>query len=370
MSGEIDARKVVEALVPLNRRRDDGNSTSCSCPNPDHEDRNPSFSLNFSNGMWTCWSQCGTGNLAQLLVLAGRARTAAEGWKLIEKEFGPSVKERCHRAVFGRPLEAERRSQWSPSRVKEGQQTGPNADELLEHVAGMVKLSPERLTKWQVTICERRHFGGKGGPTVMVARVPISKPDGSVTGGWDRVLMCETDESLVGEKRSLPTGSGGGDGSGIWLGRLSWFDALPDWLLVTAGLTDGAVMSALAADGPGASSVCVISAASAGTVSNVVESVMEFWQPTERRPRLGLMLDDEAVDNKEGSRVAAMWPGGVANLRPLLPKGCKDARAAAAVWDDYYAPLGEQWTKEIGALLGKMLDWGMEKETRKGGTNA
>ena len=41
-SGEIDARKVIESLVPLNRRRDTGDRTSCSCPNPDHEDRNPS----------------------------------------------------------------------------------------------------------------------------------------------------------------------------------------------------------------------------------------------------------------------------------------------------------------------------------------
>ena len=75
LSGEIDARKVIEALVPLNRRHDTGDSTSCSCPNPEHEDRDPSFSVNLSTGMWTCFSRCESGNLGRLLVLAGRVRS-------------------------------------------------------------------------------------------------------------------------------------------------------------------------------------------------------------------------------------------------------------------------------------------------------
>ena len=245
LSGEIDARRVIEALVPLERRCDTGDKTTCSCPNPDHEDRNPSFSLNLATGMWTCFSRCGSGNLGRLLVLAGRARSAAEGWKLAE-DVGSNghVQPNGHTRDNQKRSNSTHRREWNPSMIKRGRQTGPEADDLLARVAGLVRLPPESLTKWQVTICERRCFGGLDGPTVMVVRVPVSLPDGTITGGWDRVLVCEADPELVEDrkrnKRSQPSGSGGGDGGGIWLDRLDRYeDERPDWLLVTAGLTDG-----------------------------------------------------------------------------------------------------------------------------------
>ena len=360
-SGEIDARKVIESLVPLERRRDAGDRISCSCPNPDHEDRNPSFSVNLSTGNWTCFSRCGSGNLGSLLVLAGRARSAAEGWKLAEgfASNGRSPDSQKRGSAPNRP-------QWKQSMLRRGRQTGPEADDLLEGLAGMVRLPAAGLTKWDVTICKRRNWDG-GYDTVMVARLPVSQPDGAITGGWDRVLECETNPKLVGEKRSIWGGSGGGDGSGIWLDRLSrYHDQRPDWLLVTAGVSDGLDMSALVVDGPGASSVCVVSATSAYTVPRVVESIMEFWKPSEGRPRLGLMLDNEDPDNNAAAKVAALWPGGAVSLRGLLPAGCKDVRAAAAVWDDYYRPRGKQWTAEIGAELGKMLNSDVSDRTQNG----
>ena len=360
-SGEIDARKVIESLVPLERRRDAGDRTSCSCPNPDHEDRNPSFSVNLSTGNWTCFSRCGSGNLGSLLVLAGRARSAAEGWKLAEGF-----------ASNGRSPDSQKRSshpsrpKWTESKIKQGRETGPEADDLLEGFAGMVRLPAACLTKWDVTICKRRNWDG-GYDTVMVARVPVSQPDGAITGGWDRVLACETNPELVGKKRSIWGGSGGGDGSGIWLDRLSrYHDQRPDWLLLTAGVSDGLDMSALVVDGPGASSVCVVSATAAGMVPRVVESVLKFWKPSEGLPRLGLMLDTDEVDKKAAAQAAALWPGGAVSLRRLLPKGCKDVRAAAAVWDAYYRPLGQQWTVEVGAVLGKMLNSDVSDRTQNG----
>ena len=358
-SGEIDARKVIESLVPLNRRRDTGDGTSCSCPNPDHEDRNPSFSVNLSTGMWTCYSRCQSGNLGRLLVLAGRARSDAEGWKLAE-EFGSNghVQPNGHTRPSQKRSNSTSRREWNPSMIERGRRTGPEADDLLAWVAGLVILPPERLAKWGVTICERRWIGGPDGPTGMVARVPVSMPNGTITGGWDRILVCEATPKLVEDrvKMSMPYGSGGGDGSGIWLDRLCLYgDQRPEWLVMTAGLTDGSGMSALAVDGPGAWSVCVVSATAAGMVPRVVESVLKYWKPSGGLPRLGLMLDTDDVDKRAAAQAAAMWPGGAVSLRPLLPKGCKDVREAAAVWDAYYTQRQKQWTVEVGAILGKML---------------
>ena len=124
---------------------------------------------------------------------------------------------------------------------------------------------------------------------------------------------------------------------------------------MTAGLTDGLGMSALVVDGPGVSSVCVVSATSVGVVPRVVESVLKYWKPSGGLPRLGLMLDADEVDKSAAAQAAAMWPGGAVSLRPLLPDGCKDVREAAAVWDAYYTQRQKQWTVEVGAILGKML---------------
>lgn len=37
------------------------------CPMPDHEDRNPSFSVDPASGRWTCWSRCGSGDAIDLV---------------------------------------------------------------------------------------------------------------------------------------------------------------------------------------------------------------------------------------------------------------------------------------------------------------
>ena len=287
----------------------------------------------------------------------------AEGWKLAEEvgsngHVQPNGHARSsHKRTSQKRTNSTSRPKWNPSMIERGRQTGPEADDLLKQFAGIVKHPPERLTKWDVTICKRWNWDG-GYDTVMVVRVPVSKPKGKIkiTGGWDRVLVCETNPDLVGKKRSIWGGSGGGDGSGIWLDRLSRYgDQRPEWLVMTAGLTDGLGMSALVVDGPGASSVCVVSATSVGVVPRVVESVLKYWKPSGGLPRLGLMLDADDVDKSAAAQAAAMWPGGAVSLRPLLPDGCKDVREAAAVWDAYYTQRQEQWTVEVGAILGKML---------------
>lgn len=47
-----------------------GNEALVSCPHPDHEDRNPSASINVSKRLWTCYS-CGAGGTLEAL-LGGR----------------------------------------------------------------------------------------------------------------------------------------------------------------------------------------------------------------------------------------------------------------------------------------------------------
>ena len=106
--------------------------------------------MNLSTGMWTCFSRCESGNLGSLLMLAGRARSAAEGWKLAE-EFGSNghVRSNGHTRSSQKRTSQKRTSQkrtsqkrtnstsrpkWNPSMIKRGRQTGPEADDLLETV--------------------------------------------------------------------------------------------------------------------------------------------------------------------------------------------------------------------------------------------
>ena len=56
----VPAARLVEDLTGCPPRRS-GTSLLWRCPNPSHEDRNPSFSVNSRRDIWRCWSQCDRG---------------------------------------------------------------------------------------------------------------------------------------------------------------------------------------------------------------------------------------------------------------------------------------------------------------------
>jgi len=71
-------QRLIEEWLGCSLRCNSKGEAVTRCPNPDHEDNNPSFSINCETGLWNCFG-CGIkGNIYQLAKLLGRTITDNE----------------------------------------------------------------------------------------------------------------------------------------------------------------------------------------------------------------------------------------------------------------------------------------------------
>jgi DNA primase len=87
---EILERVDLPALVAASAgvaARTSGGTRYFHCPNVEHPDRNPSFTV--TDRAWRCWSQCGTGGDAiDLLIWLGQARDKADAIDQLARHVG------------------------------------------------------------------------------------------------------------------------------------------------------------------------------------------------------------------------------------------------------------------------------------------
>ena len=312
-----------------------------------HDDRTPSLSINADKGLYRCFGCDAKGNVFQF-VQHTQGLGFAESVEWLAARAGINISSHSPSPPLRRrPRPARRASQPEPfprRRLHEGLCDDQMPLQLL---ADLVHLPVERLQAWGLTVCRRQHYGGVGGPTALVARVALTLPDATLTGGIDRVLDPLGSNIEVGDKKMLP----GSRGGFIFGDRLALFKQPPLHLVLCEGLTDTLVMSGLVKSAGLASQVAVIGAAAKGIL---VETAQQCASACAEEAALWLIADPDA--ETETTHAATVCPSTARDLRPLLPKGCKDPRAAAATWHRYYARRGIDWPTEEGARLKRMLN--------------
>ena len=312
-----------------------------------HDDRTPSLSINPDKGLYRCFGCDAKGNVFQFVQhTQGLGFVESVEWLAARAGINinshpPSASPRIQ------PRPAGHDSQPKPFQRRRLDEGLCDDQRPLHFVADLVHLPVERLQAWGLTVCKRQHYGGAGGPTVLVARVALTMPDATLTGGIDRVLDALGSNIEVGDKKTLP----GSRGGFIFGDRLALFKHPPLHLVLCEGLTDTLVMSGLVKSAGLASQVAVVGAAAKGTL---VETAKQCASACAQEAALWLIADPDA--ETETTHAATVWPGTARDLRLLLPQGCKDPRAAAATWHKYYTPRGIDWPTEEGARLKRMLN--------------
>lgn len=146
------------------------NFVAC-CPFPNHNESNPSFSMNLESGIYNCFSKCGGGNFITFIQKMERLANYGAAVKFIQNKLG--IKEATG---FGKIENNLKKIESSTKRVKEvdtsdlKEYTLPQSDPAEKHLSVVKKrVSLPTIKKWNMRYCIKDdYYRGKADGRLII----------------------------------------------------------------------------------------------------------------------------------------------------------------------------------------------------------